>query len=382
MAESVSIELLEERHVPLVEAMNSRLADAGNDAAFGAAPTPSVQYENPPLFATERYVAIVDGDCRGGYGLRFDYLSFGDERLSVAVYANPVSEGIINRRYFALGAAMLRDAIRRFPLIYGLGGGGLSSPSLRLMIASGWHTFDVPLLVRMLKPGRLLRLMPHFNRHPALRLAARLVGGSGIASMLSSGVHGAVRLASLEPIGSLEVFVVDEFAEWADEIWHQAHSGYSLLTVRDAASLNKNFPQTIPNLRRLRMRCGEDIGWAVVMIGGMPGVERHFGGARVGVVVDCYGQLRYTASIANAATRYLAEAGADIVVTNQCHPNWVRGFVAAGFVRGPSQYPFHCTPQLAKRLSPFGDVVRQSHFTRGDCDGVREIRASSLAGSE
>ena len=67
--------------------------------------------------------------------------------------------------------------------------------------------------------------------------------------------------------------------------------------------------------------------------------------------------------------REMASQGADLVVVNHSHVDWVRAFRSAGFLSGPSNYLLAMTKRMTELVlaAPHGED--HIHVTRGDGDG-------------
>src|ERR1700691_4353932 len=125
----MKIELLRPDHVPLVKALNERLRAGGVTHQLSANPDEGEvsrgAWEGVVL---QNYVA-ADGDfVRGGYTLIWQNALVGGQIRRLAFLQIPLSEGIIERKYASLGLLLLKDAMRRAPLLFGLGMGGFALP--------------------------------------------------------------------------------------------------------------------------------------------------------------------------------------------------------------------------------------------------------------
>src|SRR5208337_1038233 len=113
-----------------LSAFNQRLAAAGSKIRF---PPPANRESAVPRFHQDlvetRYLAVEEGatdGCavRGAYALKFQQFWLSGELIPVADIMLPVSEAIINRNYSHVALALLFNAQKRQPLLYGLGMGG------------------------------------------------------------------------------------------------------------------------------------------------------------------------------------------------------------------------------------------------------------------
>ncbi len=357
---------LTEDLVPALRAFLARLTAAGRRETFNSTPnTPWPEGPLPPPYARQNYVVLQDDVVRGAYGLRYDHFQFGERVLALANYAMPLSEGIIDRRFALVGVLMLQDAMKREPLLYGIGGGGTGGSSPRLVLRLKWQAHDIPFYFRLLRGGSAAGEIRALRQHRRIGPALRLPGGAMLASL-------ALQAAALRlPVFTrgAETRVIDSFGPEADELWDAARHGYALLNVRAASHLRLNFPAASRSLTRLLVsRNGRTLGFAVLKVGVL---QEHFGALRVGTIVDLFGHVEEADVVAKLAVEHLRTAGAGILVTNQLHPAWRQAMVRNGFLPGPSQYPFFASPATVALLAPFDGVMARAHFTRGDGDGVR-----------
>ena len=85
-------------------------------------------------------------EVRGGYFIRTQPFLFAGKSTSVGHYNAPLSEGIIDKRYAAVGAAMLAHALAEQPLLFAMGMGGADRPLPRMLRAMGWSILETPVL--------------------------------------------------------------------------------------------------------------------------------------------------------------------------------------------------------------------------------------------
>ena len=175
--------------------------------------------------------------------------------------------------------------------------------------------------------------------------------------------------------------IVSRFGDWVDAIWERSREACSLCAVRDQAALAALYPEQDARYLRLKVtQGGEIVGWAVLLDTQMHG-HKYFGDLRVGTLLDGMAVAGAVTPTAMAATEALADRGADLVVTNQLHDDWVSGLERAGFLRGPSNYGFGMSKQLARLLDPIEAHGPRMHVTRGDGDGRVNLMTGSTAAS-
>jgi hypothetical protein len=358
-----------EEHVESVRHLNERLRAGGEPLLVPSSPVPVWLPKIPgrKIFQ-EMFVALDDDAARGGYTLKHQDFFIGNETVSIADFHSPVSEGAIDKRYPQIGVQLLRDALGRQPLLYGLGMGSLDESLPRMFRAAGWSIVPVPFYFRVVRPARFLRNINHLRRTPVRRclfnmLAATGFGWLGIRAaqaLLAGRVHNDSDI-SHEP--------VEEFSDWANDLWEQQKIRYGTTAVRDAETLNILYPKGKKQFIRLRIARKINgktsvVGWAVLLDTELNG-HKQFGDMRLGSIVDCFASPDDAESVVPAAQRCLESRGVDLIVSNQSHSAWGQAFRRSGFFQGPSNFLFASSPKLSTRLGEPGD----RHINRGDGEG-------------
>jgi hypothetical protein len=318
----------------------------------------------------EYHLAIDDGDqVRGAYALKPQQWWVHGKVHMVSDWQGPFSEGAIDTRFAALGLRMVRDMLKKRPALYSWGHGGNEQPVIQMLSKMGWQMHETPFCLKVLKPVRFLRLNRRLRSSPERRLGLDLLAYSGAGSVGLRVLHLGLRLAD-PAILRARATVVPSFGEWADALWEDCKGRYSALAVRDAAMMNRLMPAgQWPPVTRLRVEsAGRTVGWAAVMDTQMNGND-NYGELRVGSVVDCLARPQSAGLVVAAATRYLKRIGVDIVVSNQAHPAWSRGFAQNGYVVLPNRRLFAASPALRDLLAPFHDTGRGLHLTNMDGHG-------------
>jgi hypothetical protein len=367
----ILIEPYRAEHEPAVQEFNQRLKAAGADQDFvffryfEPRWLPRSQSEN---LYQEYFVAVENGIVRGGYALKWQNFSFADgSSRQVGYYHHPLSEGIVNKNYAVIGAALLKDAMNRAPLLYCLGMGGYDRPLPKMLMRLGWVHCAVPFYFKVVRPYRFLRqiqvLRNSFPRRLLMDFAA--VTGAGWAG---AKVFQAARRISAPRVSPFTVERSDEFSDWVDSLWERHRANYAITAVRDSSTLRLLYPANDTHLTRLRIRRnGEDIGWAVV------GERRHdekYGFMRVGSIVDCWTAPENALPVMRAASQALKESGMDLIVSNQSHQEWGRALEDCGFLKAESNFIFAASKKLAALLDPFEQSQFRMHFNRADGDGL------------
>lgn len=320
----------------------------------------------------EHYLAIDDaGEVRGAYAHKPHLWRIQAEDRLVADWQGPVSEGLLEPRYATLGFRLIREMLKRYPVLYSWGHGGHEAAMLQMIVKMGWLIHDTPFCLRVLRPFRFLRKNTFLRESPRNRIALDALAFSGAGWLGLNLLHAVLGLRGRHQARGVECEVVPRFGEWADALWTAARDEYQALGYRDAATLNALNPEDgrWPGGIRLRIRRdGQDLGWAVVTDNQLSGDPR-FGDLRVGCIADCFAKPADASAVIAAAHRFLAQRGVDMVGSNQSHPAWIQGFADAGYVILANRRCFAVSPGLQEVLSPFDEVSAGLHLTNMDGHG-------------
>ena len=368
---NIQVVPFDERHRVSVADFNRRLRVAGSPWGFYEEPTPDWIAPRPGQSVWREFHLAVDesGLVRGAYALKPQPWWIRGQTHTVADWQGPFSEGSIDPRYNTLGLRMIRDMLKKYPLLYSWGHGGNEQPVVQMLLKMGWVMHSTPFCLLVLKPFRFLRYNALLRSTHARRLLLDLGAFSGAGFVLLKGMHAALHARHGRRF-TAEAVQVPSFADWADRVWERCRDRYLGIAQRDAASMNALVPELgWPAAIRLRVvRAGQVLGWAVVMDTAMRGDAR-FGDLRVGSIVDCLADPSDAGEVVAAASRILRERGVDIVVSNQAHPDWVRGFGANGYAVLPNKRMFAPSPALRALLEPFEEAARGLHLTNMDGHG-------------
>ena len=359
-----------EAMVPAVIEFNARLRAAGVRYVFPESHVPTRFPPDSGGCPYQQYFVAVDEDgaVRGGYTLKREESWIGDRCEAIADLQLPLSEGIVNRAYAIVGIQLLRDALRRQPLLYALGIGGHEESLAKLLAASAWNLVSVPFFFRVVHPVAFLRNMVYFRRSAMASRALDVLAGSGLGwlgiralQLLRGARSGRPSHASVE--------VVEEFDDWASIFWEKNKNANGMAIVRNANTLRIIYPKGAGRFVILRVaKEGEIIGWAVLLDTCLSG-HRQFGNMRLGSLVDCFAAPAHAADVVAKATQFLERQGVDLIVSNQLHAAWRAALKATGFMQGPSNYIFGTSPELTSRLQAAHVNLHDVHITRGDGDG-------------
>ena len=359
-----------ETHTPEVVAFNRRLRDGSVRFQF---PEEAVPRWLPPHqsddILQQMFLAVDDsGAVRGGYILKSQPFVVGDDIHTVGNYQLPLTEGTVDRAYGAVALAMLFNALKRQPLLYCLGMGGLERPLPKMLKAVGWSEWLVPFYYRVVRASRFLRNISFLRTWPARRVALDLLAVTGLGRVGIRLKQGPKPKPG-KRLARYSLQEVPQFDDWVDDIWSEGLTDYRLAAVRDVACLRRLYPADDPRFLRLRIdRKDRPVGWVV---GLATSLENHkqFGNMRLGSIVDGFSRLGHEAACIQLASAFLERQEVDLVVSNQMHPAWQTGLVAAGLKLGPSNFGLALSPALAQKVEASTSSRPRYHFTRGDGDG-------------
>ena len=346
-----------------VRSFNRRLHAKGGTGCLPESHRPQFSKVAGRFPYQELFLAVHSGAVRGGYLLQHDQFVLRGEETAIACGPHyNSSEGLIDHAYAMVGAMQAQDALRRQPLMYALGMGGLDAPLAKLLVAMEWVAFPVPFYFRVFSSSRFFENLTYLRKDPCKRIAMDLLRYSGLGFV---GVQ--VAQTRWRPIKSLKSGIVaDSFGTWADKIWEKCRLRYSLVRMRDSSTLNVFYPPQDSRFVRLCVSShSHDVGWAVLLDSQMRG-HRQFGNMRVGSIVDCLAAPEDAVYVLGCATEFLQRRGVDILITNQSSSDWCSALAANGYLQGPSNFILALSPQLAHRLLPFKYHTAQIHMNRAD----------------
>src|ERR1051326_8179837 len=174
--------LFEAAHEPAVRAFNSRLraADALLFPLTETAPEPNPNTPVPGIEFRHFVVVDDDGEVRGGYFLRSQPFWIRGQVHPVAHYNAPLSEGIVDKRYAAVGAVMLSHALQQQRLLFAMGMGGMDRPLPRMLRALGWSILETPFYFLVLNGKQFLRNAGPLRGRAGRRIASDVLAFSGL----------------------------------------------------------------------------------------------------------------------------------------------------------------------------------------------------------
>ena len=356
--------LYEAVHQPAVRAFNARLGAAGALLFPLPETAPPANPHSPAAGIEFRHFVVTDdaGEVRGGYFIRTQPFWIRGQVRSVGHYNAPLSEGIINRRYTAVGALMLAHALGQQPLLFAMGMGGLDRQLPRMLAAMSWPVLETPFYFLVLHGKRFLRNIGPLRTGAGRRAVAGALAFSGLGDLALKAVQ-AMRSRSRSDV-RLPARPIQEFSAWADRIWQENAQRYSLSAVRGADYLRFIYPADDSHYYGVQA----DEGW-VEMLDCRSRDRSYFGELRVAALVDGVASPEAIPSLIRGGVEAARQRNADVVISNQMHRDWTTALKAAGFWQGPSNYLLALSKPLCKLLEPLQDAIPAIHFNRGDGDG-------------
>ncbi len=352
-----------------VKRFNQRLASKGFRFRFPEVWEPSwlPKISQRKLFQ-DFFLLKEEGEIRGAYILKRQEFFIRDQVRSIGYYHFPISEGIIDKRYNGVGLFLIKDALKREPCLFSLGIGGLEEPLAQLLKILGWRLFSVPFFFKVFRIRNFFKKMQYFNQSLSLKILSGLLLFSGLGFLLIKGYQGAVGIKGRLLSSRIKAVIVPKFEEWTNEIWVKSKREYKFVAKRDQEVLNILYPSSNKRFIKIKILEKEQIiGWAVVMNTQMND-NRYFGSMQIGSIVDFMALSRQETKIIGASLNILRNKGVDMVVMNQSSSCWKRAIRSCGFINGPSNFIFACSPQLSREL----DLESNMHdvfLCRGDGDG-------------
>ena len=125
---------------------NIRLKSGGTQLSFLESNIPNwlPKFDDMKIFQ-ESFLALEnDSIVRGAYMLKQQEFSFKGDVVSIASYHQPISEGIVNKKYNSIGIRLIMDGLNRQPLLFALGMGGYDEQITKVLEAMRWNIFSIP----------------------------------------------------------------------------------------------------------------------------------------------------------------------------------------------------------------------------------------------
>ena len=369
----LSFRLAGSRDAAQVEAFNGRISAATHHRLSLERPfTTIAQTEGSPVI--QERVFCFDGDeLRGAASARRMTFLVDGSPEEVATWMAPVSEGIVNPAYASVALWIVREMLRRYPLLYvtssreGLG---------EMMYRTGWFMRPIPFHFAVLRPNQLLRNIAYLRRKRGLRILTDLAAVSGLGTIGFTLLDLLQRARGRYPrTDGLIVERVDGWGEWVDDVWERARGKYTLIGDRSSKALASLYPTENEHFIRLRFSTADRrrlLGWAVVTASRVKD-HNHFGNMVLGAIVDLLADPEDARAVAGGAVAALRDANADVVVVNHSDRRWNEAFELAGMLPARTNHYLFLVPALKQRFSPIDECAERFFFTRGDGHGPMHL---------
>ena len=361
----VSVQPFGRDHIPAVRDFNERINAQRKSYRFPESPIPQwLPYRDSLPLYQEYFVALEDAAVRGAYIVKPQAFSFHGEVTMVADYHLPISEGIVDRRYFLVGFQMITDALKRHPLLFALGIGGYGEALAQMLKALKWSLVSCPFYFKVHHPQRFFREIVFLRARRSRRMLIDALALSGAGWFGLKTWHALKRLTQPIP-AHLTSDEVESFSGWTDDVWLRAKDGYAMIAVRNAAVLNALYPRSNHRFTRIKVLLqGEVIGWAVILNTKMT-KHKYFGNMQVGSIVDCLaipGQERHVIAM---ATRHLERLGADISYHQPAPWVLVQRLRQQRLPTGSIKFPLRSIATAGRKAAPLQcRNRRRTHNTR------------------
>jgi hypothetical protein len=356
--------------VSSVKEFNFRLERAGCFRKFCVDPDSKWLPNKEDRELYEEFILAVDerSNVRGAYVFKHQIFYIKGGSRPICNIRNPISEGVVNKKYSLIAFQLINDALKKQPFIMGLGMGGYSQPLPKMFKKMGWALEEVPFLFRVVRPQEFLKNISYLRKNLARIIFVEILRVTGLGSLGIKSVQKFLLKKKNEP-GPIRCELVIAFDKSADELWEKCHREYCLIALRDSETLNILYPESEKKFFKLKIISEKGvIGWAVVLATKMNG-HKQFGNMKVGSIIDCMASYDNSYFVIESATRFLENQRVDIIVSNQASDNWCESLKENGFIKGPSNFLVTLSKNAIELLSPFEENKGRMHLNRGDGDG-------------
>jgi hypothetical protein len=371
---AIEIQPYDPSRMEAIADLNRRMAAGGSSWQFPERLELSGPARAEDSLMFHEFFLAADGDAvRGGYALQHRTASFRSEERPIGSWYAPISEGSVDPKHALVAVQLLRDALRRQPLCFGLGLEGLDSQLSKLAATLRCELRLIPFFVRIENGRRFAREARSLRKRRGLARLLDAAAATGAAALGAGLLKLTLRRGpGLAPGTTVEK--VTEFGPWADELWLRCRARYSFVEVRDAATLRRLYPDR-QRFRCLRLLRGSTtVGWAVLDSKRMSD-DAKFGDLHVGRIADCFAAPEDADAVVRAGVDALVSAGVDVMLSNQSHPAWCAALRRNAFLPAPSNFVFAASPELGKRIRAIDPDGRDVHLNRGDDPGGALTRA-------
>lgn len=303
------------------------------------------------------YLAVEDNcNVRGGYVVKTQPHFCNNKIHSINCYYAPVSEGIISPRYGLLGISLICDALKRNPLLYIQGIGGIHTPFAQMIMKLKWEIYKIPFYFFVLDNN-------NFNKNICF-----LKKKSRYFLFKSLGINWGLKLynyCKTKVNLDLSFEVCSDFSEWANEIWEKSFHNYSFVGEKDSTTLNLIFSKKYKKITILKiLEKNVIIGWCVVSLTKMNN-NTFFNNMYVGAIIDCFSLPNKENNLVTAVLSFFKLEKVDVIVTNQSNLFWRKALIYNGFIRGLTNQLTAFSPQLSKLINMNKCSYLKTHINRG-----------------
>src|SRR4051794_731697 len=258
---------------------NRRLKERNAPTAFLLSDELTTE-ESESSIQRQQFLATDSEAVRGGV-IELDQPGWlNGEPVRALNYQSPLSEGIADSRYAAVGLEIVRFMQKRSAAVYIVGMGSASNPLPRLLKAAGWTLKDIPFLYRVHRASSFLKEPRPLRSSFPRRVAADLARWTGLGAV---GISIKQRRRT-KPVAKIRVQA--GWGDWADELWSRARERCSFAVERDRKSLEWMYPPRDGRTRIFLVEKGSDpVGWGVCFDTHMNN-NQYFGNMRVGSILD------------------------------------------------------------------------------------------------
>lgn len=366
---AITIVPFEKHHIHLVKEFNKRLSVKPNILKFPESHIPEWLPEKDGINIYQKfYLAVEENFVRGAYIIKYQNFFIKGESKKVGCLQLPISEGIIDRKYSFIGLQLIRDALKREPLLFALGIGGYYMPYAQLLLKLKWNHFLTPFYFKVINPSIFFKNLTYLRTKKINSILLDIAAYILIPGLIIN-LYQKLKCKNLLNLNYIKFERVDEFREWADEIWDNVKNNFSIIAERNSQVLNYLYPKEKEKFIKLKIINGEKIiGWVVLLATHVKN-HKHFGNMYLGSIVDNLSLEGFENDVVFAATKFLTHTGVDLIVTNQSNINWVNALNKTGYINGPSNYIFFASKELETLLNPLEITKNNTFFNRGDGDG-------------
>jgi hypothetical protein len=360
----------EEKHIDAVKEFNQRLFNKNINYKFPESNVPKWLPETKGTDIFQKYFLAVDENkiVRGAYILKYQYFYFHGKRIMGVCLQLPLSEGIAEKKYSMLGVRLILDSLEREPNLYALGIGSYEESYSRILMNLKWENHPIPFYFKIINTNRFFRNISYLRNKKYLKYLVELARCSVIPGLLIKMYQ--IIHEKRAGTDNLSLEQVERFDQWADNIWDNNKNVYSMIAERNSSILESLYPTDNPRFIKIKVSRsgGGIIGWVVLLRTQLKN-HKQFGDMIAGTIVDHFSKKGDEKNIIYCAVKYLLNKKVDIIVANQSEINWCHAFSDNGFLKGPSNYIFFSSKNIADYIGNFQENKEHIFFNRGDGDG-------------